>query len=86
MAVQQKRSTITTTPTLIVGGIANPLICRIHNTTNGAVYLGGPGVTTSNGYHLEATESFELTLIHGNSLYGVTASGSKDITVMWQEM
>jgi hypothetical protein len=86
MAVQQKRVSVGTSPTLIIGNGENPIICRVHNATTGSIYLGGSDVTTSTGYHLESTESMEITLVHANSLFGIVTSGTKDLTVIWQEV
>jgi hypothetical protein len=86
MAIQQKRVTVTTSPTLVVGNGQSPIIVRVHNATTGSIFLGNSNVTSADGYHLESTESLEMTLVHGNALYGIVASGTKDMTVMWQEL
>ena len=44
---------------------------------NGDVYLGGSGVSTSNGYVLRAKEELWLDLTPGARLYGVTAYRSR---------
>jgi hypothetical protein len=86
MAIQQKRVTCTTTPTLILGNGESPLVVKVHNASGNAIYLGGGDVTSTTGYHLESTESLDITLVHSNSLYGVTASGSHAVTVIWQAL
>lgn len=86
MGLTQSRITVTTTPTLVLASDGDPVQIRIHNTSSAAIYLGGKDVTTSTGFHLEATADFDYTLMNGNSLWAVASSGSHAITVMGQEI
>lgn len=74
------RTTVTTTPTKIlasVGGKARGSGAIIKNSSsNTAVFLGGSGVTTSDGFQLSGGESVALEFERGESLFAVASSGS----------
>lgn len=50
----------------------------VSNPTGGvSVFLGGPDVTTANGYLLGAGEKTSVDLLGGEALYGIVGSGSQ---------
>jgi hypothetical protein len=65
---------------------ANPIKLNLHNSSGGVIYVGGANVSSTNGYHLNNTESLELTLLSGNSLFGLSGSGSRDIAWFEQDI
>ena len=65
---------------------ANPIKLNLHNSSGGVIYVGGANVSSANGYHLNNTESLELTLLSGNSLFGLSGSGSRDIAWFEQDI
>lgn len=73
---------ITTSATQIVNGDNQNRNIYIHNGGGSKIYLGGSDVTTSNGYHLANNESVSILLPIGESIFGVVASGTNDITVL----
>lgn len=76
--------TIATTPTLIASGGTRmaPDRVRIRVPSGGAtVYLGDASVnTTTTGYAVAATETFEWEMA-GESIYGIVASSTQAVTV-----
>jgi hypothetical protein len=65
---------------------ANPIKLNLHNSSGGVIYIGGANVSSANGYHLNNTETLELTLLSGNSLFGLSGSGSRDIAWFEQDI
>jgi hypothetical protein len=65
---------------------SNPIKLNLHNSSGGVIYIGGSNVSTSNGYHLGSSDSLDLTLLPGNSLYGLSGSGSRDIAWFEQDI
>ncbi len=51
--------------------------------TDGTVYIGGSGVTTSTGFPLAAGQSFSSDGFAG-AVYGITASGTVNVRY-WEE-
>ena len=73
MAITSGHTTIGLTATQIDGSSPNPSRIHIHNNDNQQnLFIGGAGVTTTTGLLLEKTDSIELTLNPGESLYGVS--------------
>ena len=79
-------TTNASTAVLIKKAGANPIKLNLHNSSGGVIYVGGANVSSANGYHLNNTESLELTLLSGNSLYGLSGSGSRDIAWFEQDI
>jgi len=65
---------------------SNPIKLNLHNSSGGVIYIGGSNVSSSNGYHLSNNEGLDLTLLSGNSLYGLSGSGSRDIAWFEQDI
>lgn len=72
MAVDQGRVTVTTAATEVVVGVRGAGTVKF----SADVYVGGPDVTTSNGFPLSAGDTFSLDLARSDSLYAITASGT----------
>ena len=77
MAFTASRVTVLTAATLILalpGG--NPANINIRNRGSESIYLGGSGVTTADGYELEAGDQVWFQLAQNESVYGIVASVS----------
>ena len=73
-----------TTPTLIVDGssIDGDFMVRLQVGATDVI-VGADDVSTSNGYNLTpGTTDFDLHLDQGDSLYGVTSSGTGFVGVL----
>ena len=57
--------------------IGYPMAAIILNNGPGTVYLGAPGVTTSNGFPLASTQSLEVDMVNE----GIWAVGTVTTTV-----
>jgi len=79
-------TTNASTAVLIKKANSNPVKLNLHNSSGGVIYLGGSNVSSSNGYHISNTENLDLTLMPGNSLYGLSGSGSRDIAWFEQDI
>jgi len=79
-------TTNASTTVLIKKAGTNPIKLNLHNSSGGVIYLGDSNVSSSNGYHLSNTENLDLTLLPGNSLYGLSGSGSRDIAWFEQDI
>jgi hypothetical protein len=68
--------TIGTTPTLITATSSGQSGVLIQNSSGAAVFLGGPNVTTANGYQLAISTSITVPTVGGkpHDLWGVVAS------------
>ena len=88
MAVSHARVTIGTTATLLSATNAgrDGQTMLVQNPTSGAtVYLGGAGVTTTSyGYTLLAGTDMSIDLQNGESFYGVVASSTQTVNVLYQ--
>jgi hypothetical protein len=87
MAFYSGQTTIGTAATVVdgvlLGGYAgNPYKMHIKNNDNtDAVYLGGEGVTISNGYRLDKLEALDLVVSPTDLLYGI--SGKAGHVISW---
>jgi len=79
-------TTNASTAVLIKKAGTNPIKLNLHNSSGGVIYIGGPNVSSSNGFHLSSSDSVDLTLLAGNSLYGLSGSGSRDIAWFEQDI
>lgn len=73
--------TVTTSPTLLIAADNQNRICYLH-TTSGSTYLGNGAVTSSDGLHLENNSTIEIRLPLGETLYGITGSGTTNVRVL----
>lgn len=73
--------TVTTSPTLLIAADNQNRICWLH-TTSGSTYLGDSAVTSSSGLHLENNSTMEIHLPLGETLYGITGTGTTNVRVL----
>jgi hypothetical protein len=80
MTISSAQYTITEERSIIV---ANDLAAEeVHvHATNGKIYIGGVGVTTANGYELDAGDQVVIQN-HTNAIYAIAASGTHKISVL----
>lgn len=72
-----------TTATLIIDADNINRQVHLHALSNTPVYLGGPDVTTSNGYLLEKDDGAHVLLLPiSEKLYGVVATGTETVSVL----
>ncbi len=80
MAVNQDQVVVGTTPTLLSGApgdaVSGSRIQVRNSSGTTSVFLGGPSVTTANGYELPAGASVAITLNEGESLHAVVVVGT----------
>jgi hypothetical protein len=86
MALTSGVVTCTTSPTLITSGGSSGCIVSLHNSSAAKIYIGGSTVSVTNGYHLSTNESLSLTLLPGNSIYGVASATTKDLAFFSQNL
>jgi hypothetical protein len=88
MAVTQGIVTVGTTATLLSSGSVgrDGQTVLVQNPSSGSnVFLGGSGVTsTSYGFLLEGGVAFAIELQNGETLFGITASGTQNVSVLRQ--
>ena len=77
---QTSQVTVTTTSTLLV--TANRADQMVYLHSKHAVYLGGPGVTSSTGYLMDNGDKLSMMLSDNESLYAITVTGSGIMQVM----
>ena len=64
----------------------SPLIIDFHNNSGHVVYLGGPNVTSTTGFHLKQDENLHLSLYAGNEIYACTASNVATLICLEQQL
>ena len=86
MAVKSIEHDVTTTVARIPhpdGGHSDaPAGVMVHNLGASTVYIGGPDVTTANGYPIGAGEEVTVNLISGEIIYAIVASGTVSTRVL----
>lgn len=58
----------------------------LHNAGGGKVYLGGADVTSTSGFHLNNNEAMTVTVPIGESLYGISASGTNAVITLTPDL
>ena len=74
-----------TTRVQIVAPDSQPQHVCIHNhehATSREIYIGGSDVTASNGIHAVATQTSQLTLQPGDSLWAVADGANRELHVL----
>lgn len=79
MSLVTKQITVTTSPQEIVGSDNVRRDILLHAKHN--CWIGGQGVTTSNGFLLDNGDDFRMTLFEGDVLYVITDTGSGTLYV-----
>lgn len=86
MPIIGSRVTVGTTPVVLLsptyGSVGDPVTGSLLNLGAQDVDLGGATVTTGAGYLLRVGGTFDVDLISGDVLYGVTASGTSSICIL----
>lgn len=67
---------VSTTATVIKAANASRELIIIRNNGGTSIFIGDSGVTTSDGYELEAGQS--VNLFTEDAIYGIVASGTED--------
>ena len=75
---------VTTTATVIVPATNFDQTANLHNLGGGAIYLGGPNVTTANGYKFDNGDKLTVTVGDREALYAIAASGTHTVAVLTQ--
>jgi hypothetical protein len=78
-----RQVTITTTPTVIVPADIADQTALLH-ATNDALYIGGSNVSTTNGYLVDNKDKLTIPVGDHEGLYGVVASGTTSVSVLYQ--
>lgn len=63
----------------------NPQLVIIHDhdhTSGDDVFIGGPDVTIENGLHLPKTETIQIMVDAGDSVFAVTDGGTVEVHVL----
>lgn len=82
MAVASDQVTVEDTATpVFTAGVAGVRL-TVANRGDGSVFLGGAGVTTSNGFQLDADKSVVLSLTPGDVVLGIVGSGTQTVHVI----
>ena len=80
-----------TTATLLVAASIFHQTAYLHNLAGGGggggggnnpIFLGGPNVTTANGYKLNSGASLTLMVENYDALYAICATGTVDVSVL----
>ena len=79
----------TTNSVQIVEPHTAPQHVSVHDHTkqgNRSLFIGGADVSTTNGFHILATENFTLVLPAGESLHAITTGDTIDVQVLIAKM
>lgn len=77
--------TVTTTVTKLVGPHTNPVHVTFRNNDNTKdVLIGDTDVTATHGLVLAKLDRFDFTLYPGNTLYGITSTGTAEVSYLFQ--
>ncbi len=81
MTITAAKTTVGATPTLLHSAVGSSGLYHqaLHVTnTDGlaAVFLGGPDVTSTTGFPLDAGKTLTMPLTAGEQLYAITAAGT----------
>lgn len=88
MAVRSKNLTIGTTPVALVTGQdadfnPNYRDIAVTNSSDATVYLGGPDVTTTNGFPLPVGASLSFDQVAADAIpYAIVATGTATLSVL----
>jgi len=85
MPISSGRMTVGTVATIIDGTFNSNFRLIVHNNDNtDAVYIGGPDVTTANGFVVKKEESIQLEMNPLDSVYAVSAKAGHTISYLKQ--
>jgi hypothetical protein len=72
--------TVTTTRGIVVAANRADQVVQLHSAS-GIIYIGGPNLTTANGYKLDNGDKLQIPLSDLEDLYAVTSSGTATLYV-----
>ena len=78
-----RQITVTTTPTVLVPANIADQTALVH-ATNDALFIGGADLTTANGYLVDQKDKITVQVGDHEGLYGVVASGTTSVSVLYQ--
>lgn len=78
-----RQITVTTTPTVLVPANIADQTALVH-ATNDALFIGGSDLTTANGYQVDSKDKITVQVGDHEGLYGVVASGTTSVSVLYQ--
>ncbi len=85
MSLVTRQVTLGTAATELAGPDVMAQFVTVHNDSSAQqVYVGGPTVTLSNGFHIDGKDEHTFTLYPGDALFGV-ASGSDTVSIIIQK-
>jgi hypothetical protein len=85
VAISARRVTVTTSATQLTSKPTDSTTgssVAVKAPTDAALYVGGPGVTTSTGFPVEAGERATFDLQNRDVLYGVLAASTGTVNVL----
>jgi hypothetical protein len=82
MAITSTQVTCLTTPTLLITADVDGCRVLIHKQQQHTIYLGGPNVTTSNGFLFDHDGTVDIRLDAGDKVYACVSSGTEVAYVM----
>ena len=77
------QKTVTTTASVVVPSMIGDQSVYLHSSS-GQLFIGGPDVTTANGYRLDNGDKITIMAGDHEALYAITASGTANLFVMTQ--
>lgn len=80
MAIETKQVTVTTTRQSIIGVDNVSRDVLLH--TKHDIVIGNSAVTSSNGYLMDNGDQIRLTLMDGEDLHAVCATGSGSLSIL----
>jgi hypothetical protein len=78
--MKSANTTVTTTATLLVAADNQNRTIYIH--PNATVYIGNAAVTNTTGFHCLANTSIAIQLPIGETIYGITATGTATVLTL----
>lgn len=88
MPVIGERISVTTSATVLFtpeNGAAvdrKSAIIKLPAAATESVFLGGSGVTAAAGYELAAGDIVDVSLLHGDTIYGIVATNAQTVHVL----
>ena len=78
-----KQVTVTTSATILVPESIGDQTALIHASSD-ALYIGGADLTIANGYLVDHKDKLTVPVGDHSALYGVVASGTTVVSVLYQ--
>ena len=75
--------TVTTTAAVVVPSMIGDQSVYLHSSS-GSLFIGGPDLTTANGYKLDNGDKLTIMVGDHEALYAITSSGTANLFVMTQ--